>query len=91
MLEGGKVVEFRNQSASPTMTLMVDRDEMAPYMAKATATWHTHPKNNVNLSAPDHAMFLTLPSLRHYIVTERRIRAFEVRNGKVMLYEADCV
>lgn len=85
------VVEFPNESETPSLGLRVDQKKVAPYLPRAIATWHTHPQNNVNLSATDYAMFLTMPGLIHYIVTERRIRSFRVLNKKVMLHEADCV
>lgn len=65
--------------------------EVEPLLPDAAATWHTHPHNIVNLSLEDHAMFLSMPGVIHYIVTETRIRSFIVRNNKVLLHEADCL
>ncbi len=91
VLDDWSIVEFSNQSPTPNLDLVVDRAAVAPHLPRAIATWHTHPKNNVNLSSADYAMFLTLPGLTHYIATETRLRAFRVLNKRVMLHEADCV
>lgn len=91
ILEDGAVAEFKNQSQTPGKTLLVDRQSIEPFLPMAVASWHTHPENSVNLSCHDYAMFLTMPSLTHYIITETRIRSFVVSNGKVMLHEADCI
>jgi hypothetical protein len=70
---------------------MVAEADIDPYRTRAVAMWHTHPANNVNLSATDYAAFLLHPEWVNYIVTETRVRSFVVRNKMVMLHEADCV
>lgn len=70
---------------------MVYTEDVEKYRDSAYAMWHTHPRNNVNLSPEDYSLFLRLPRLRQYIVTETRVRSFFVRNGKVYLDEADCL
>lgn len=91
VLLDGTIVELKNESPTPDKTLWVPRQMIDEFGAAAEATWHTHPRNNVNLSPDDWRMFQSLPELKHFIVTETRVRLFSVRNGKVMLDEADCV
>ena len=91
LLASGEVVELPNHSNTPEKSFMLARQDIKPYDGQAVATWHTHPENNVNLSALDYLAFLQLPNLTHYIVTETRIRSFVIRNNTVMLHEADCV
>lgn len=91
MLRDGTVVELRNNSPRPDLTALIEQEDIDKYAAEAVATWHTHPKGNVNLSAADYRMFLGMPQYMHYIVADKRVRSFVVRNNKVMLHEADCV
>lgn len=91
VLRDGSAVELKNESPTPSTHFQVDADKASVYEDRAVATWHTHPRNNVNLSADDYWFFLSKPELLHYIVTETRMRCFSVRNGKVMLHDADCV
>lgn len=90
ILSGGRIVELQNESPTPERTLMVRRSLVEQY-EDAQAMWHTHPAGNVNLSAADYRLFLSLPHLFHYIVTETRVRRFRVQNKQVMLDEADCL
>jgi proteasome lid subunit RPN8/RPN11 len=83
VLSSGEIVELRNRSPLPEVTFMVTVDDIEAHPT-AVAFWHTHPRNNVWLSAEDHAMFLRTPQLLQYIVAERRIRSYEVASGKVL-------
>ena len=51
----------------------------------ATATWHTHPGKDPNLSEEDMAGFRQWPQLRHYIVGIRDgqpyVQCFAIENG----------
>lgn len=89
ILRDGSVVELPNVSPTPHLSFMAADSSLDPYRAETEATWHTHPKNNVNLSSADFLAFQRMPAWVHYIVTERRIRSFIVRNNMVMLHEAD--
>lgn len=91
VLQGGETVELKNHSRNPSETALIAQSDIDAWGDKTVATWHTHPKDNVNLSATDYQMFLGLPHLQHYIVASKRVRLFVVRNNKVMLHEADCV
>lgn len=87
----GTIIELKNVSLEPRNQLIVDRAEVDQFKGSTQATWHTHPNNRPNLSAEDYWMFLALPPMDHYIITETKVRKFSVRNGKVMLDEAHCV
>lgn len=91
VLLDGTVVELKNHSPTPDRNLLIARAEVDELVKYAYASWHTHPANNVNLSGTDYRMFQSLPSLKHFIVTETRVRCFSVRNNKVYLDEADCI
>lgn len=91
VLRSEEIVELRNNSPRPDLTALIAQDDIDAYGEDVVATWHTHPKGNVNLSGADYRMFLGMPQCMHYIVTETRVRSFIVRNNKVMLHEADCV
>ena len=91
VLFDGTVIELRNQSPTPETGFMVDPEEFKSVSEYTVGMWHTHPKNNVNLSPLDHNTFKSLAGWTHYIVTETRVRSFIVRNNKVMLHEADCI
>ncbi len=91
VLRSGEVVELRNSSPRPDLTALIAQEDIDAYGDEVVATWHTHPKGNVNLSGTDYRMFLGMPHCMHYIVAGTRVRSFVVRNNKVMLHEADCV
>ena len=91
VLDDGSIVELRNQSQRPDQNAVVAQDDIDAHGDRVVATWHTHLKGNVNLSAADYRMFLGMPQCMHYIVTDTRVRSFVVRNNKVMLHEADCI
>lgn len=91
VLFDGSVIELKNQSPSPEINFMVDPDEFKGFKEYVVGMWHTHPKNNVNLSPLDYEAFRSLPNWTHFIVTQTRVRSFIIRNNKVMLHEADCL
>lgn len=86
VLEDGSIVELPNLSPTPNLTFAVE-EEAVTSLVTAVAMWHTHPKNNVNLSVNDYKVFVSLPKLTHYIVTESRVRSFIVQNGRAYLHD----
>ena len=91
VLLDGTILELQNESPTPGLTFHVKREAVDELLPAAVAMWHTHPQNNVNLSPADYGVFLSLPTLLQYIVTEKRVRSFKTIGGKVYVDEADCV
>lgn len=90
VLDDDTVIEIPNTAATPENDFSFPRSYFDHYSG-CVATWHTHPKNDPNLSIQDYKVFLTQPNLFHYIATDGIVWGFYVRNNKVFLYEDDSI
>lgn len=84
ILKSGEIVEVENVAEDPTCGFDVRPEDLIKYEDEAVATWHTHPGKDANLSLEDMEAFVSWPDWIHYIVGERDVRAYVVKNGMVV-------
>ena len=80
----GKVVEVQNCHADPEHGFLVKAEDIVKYADSASATWHTHPGQDANLSTDDFIAFLNWPKLKHYVVGADGVRCFVVEKGSLV-------
>lgn len=88
----GGFIEIDNIHDRPDIGFHMDPAAFLAAVEKgATATWHTHPGKDPNLSEEDMEGFKQWPSLRHYIVGIRDgepfVACFAIVDGVVMKAE----
>lgn len=85
ILPNGKVVEVENTSASPATSFDVSGESIMKYEGTAIGSWHTHPKDNSNLSVGDMETFLNWPDWDHYIIGNDGVTKYVVEDGEVLI------
>lgn len=88
ILRNGEIVEVENVCHDPKNGFDVKGEDLIRYEHEMVATWHTHPGADSNLSQGDYESFRAWPNLRHYIIGQDGIRAYEVRDGEVVNVDA---
>lgn len=83
ILKTGEIVEVPNICAEPEQGFDMRGEDLIKYPAISSATWHTHPDEDSNLSAGDYVTFLNWPELDHYIIGNDGVTKFQVRDGDV--------
>lgn len=85
VLNDGTVIECENISSTPEESFQVAAEEIIKYCDDATATWHTHPNSDNNLSAGDYETFMSWPNLAHYIIGTNGVREYYVKDGELLI------
>lgn len=85
ILKTGEIVEVVNICQEPELGFDMRGEDIIKYAPIASATWHTHPDDDSNLSAGDFHTFLNWPELEHYIVGNDGVTKFIVEDGDVLL------
>jgi len=62
------IIEVDNICADPEQGFMIKTEDILQYADIATATWHTHPNVNSNISDEDYVTVKNWPKLVHYII-----------------------
>ncbi|MBD9544247.1 hypothetical protein IB276_32910 [Ensifer sp. ENS04] len=83
ILKTGEIVEVVNICPTPTNGFDMRGEDLIRYTPIASASWHTHPGEDSNLSAGDFQSFLNWPELDHYIVGNDGVTRFRVEDGDV--------
>ena len=89
IMSDGEVVEIENIHAEPEEGFHMEPKTFLAYVENgATATWHTHPGADPNLSHEDLNGFRQWPQLDHHIVGIRdgkpAVHSFKVVDGIVV-------
>lgn len=87
----GLVIDVFNISNDPENSFMVLGEDILRWglHPETTASWHTHPGRNANLSVADYESFLNYPLLLHYIIGKNEIRVYRVEDGTVIEQKED--
>lgn len=84
----GELIEVTNIHLNPLKGFRMDPTEMLPLIEKASASWHTHPQEDPELSEEDYAGFTQWPKLVHHIVGVREgvptVESYEIVGGLVI-------
>jgi len=83
------IIELKNISENPKLDFVMREEDFKEYAGRIVATWHTHPITSANLSVEDYIMFRSKPDWYHYIVSEKEVWCYYIRNGKVILHEEE--
>lgn len=67
----------------------ISTEDLVRFKDEAIATWHTHPYSGSNLSPEDYTAFLNYPDWRHYIISEKDVWCFYIRNNLVVLFDEE--
>ena len=86
VLESGEIIELANTSES-NEEFSFDHKHLKT--EGAWATWHTHPKGLHNLSGADYNSFLTVPDLRHFVVTDISVMCFKTEFKLLLVIDHD--
>ncbi|AJD82918.1 hypothetical protein PJWF_00024 [Achromobacter phage JWF] len=89
ILRDGTILECQNTHEDPHIGFEISADDLVKYASQAVATWHTHPATSSNLSPDDYEAFLAWPQLRHYIISEKDVWCFFIRNNLVVLFDEE--
>jgi proteasome lid subunit RPN8/RPN11 len=89
ILSDGEIVECPNVHENPEKGFEIPLQSITQYRDRVSATWHTHPATGPNLSAQDYKAFQLWPRWYHYIIGEREVWCFYVRNNAVILFDED--
>lgn len=84
VLPDGSIVEVENDAPSPNDGFDVCPEDLITFGERAVASWHTHPNASANLSVLDNSAFLCWPKLRHFIIGNDGIKAYEITSGRVL-------
>jgi proteasome lid subunit RPN8/RPN11 len=84
VLTDGEIVETPNVAVDPINGFMIDPFQILEHEERLTATWHTHPNADANLSVDDFIMFKNWPDLDHYVIGRDGTRKFKVNKGTVV-------
>lgn len=87
VLDDNSIVECPNVHENPEKFFEISLDSIAKYEGRVVATWHTHPMTGPNLSADDYRTFQAYPDWFHYIVSDREVWCYYVRNKAVILVD----
>lgn len=68
ILTDGTFVHVANLHAEPVKGFHMDPKELVFYAGQISATWHTHPAQDPNLSEEDMNGFRQWPELEHHII-----------------------
>lgn len=85
ILKTGEIVEVVNICSDPENGFDMQGADIIKFAPQASATWHTHPGDDSNLSAGDFYTFLNWPELEHYIVGNDGVTKFVVDDGDVLI------
>lgn len=84
-MKDGAVIELTNVHSNPIQGFRMDPSDIVLHFSDATATWHTHPGADPNLSEEDYAGFLQWPELIHHIAGlrdgEPTVCSYQVLDG----------
>lgn len=81
----GAIIEVENVCHDPVNGFEIRGEDLVTHGEEASATWHTHPGVDSNLSFGDYRSFLNYPTLTHYIVGTDGVTGYVVENGKVVV------
>lgn len=88
LIVNGKAVVIKNVHPEPAKGFRMDAAQLLAKAEKATATWHTHPTTDPNLSEEDYAGFMQWPSLVHHIIGVRdgtpTVESYKIVDGLVV-------
>lgn len=79
-----EIVEVDNISQDPQNSFLVGAEDVLRYEEIATATWHTHPNEDANLSVGDYETFQNFPDMTHFIVGRDGVRVYEIVDGRLL-------
>ncbi len=85
ILKSGEIVEVPNICNEPTGGFDMRGSDILQFAPISTATWHTHPDEDSNLSSGDYLTFLNWPELDHYIIGNDGVTKFYVSEGDVLV------
>lgn len=87
------IVEVPNDASDPENGFAVSPENIDIYVEGkgATASWHTHPGKDSNLSGEDFRMFKAYRDMKHYIIGNDGTRCYQydAERGTVMEIETD--
>lgn len=78
------VVEVKNNHPNPELGFDISAEDLIKFEDSVTATWHTHPNTNANLSVHDEGAFWMYPDLVHYIIGNDGIRSYRFDGPRLM-------
>jgi len=82
------IVHVKNVAEDKSAGYEMDPTEALEYLDEATATWHTHPDTDPNLSGEDYSGFLSWPDMEHVIIGRRAgkvvVARYKIENGLVI-------
>jgi proteasome lid subunit RPN8/RPN11 len=87
VLNDDTIVECPNVHENPEKFFEISLESIGQYRDRVVATWHTHPMTGPNLTAEDYRAFQGYPEWFHYIVSEREVWCYYVRNKAVILVD----
>ena len=83
LTKGLKITEVENLAEDPANQFKMTMAQIE----KGFATWHSHPRNDANLSMADWTFFLSWPEKLHFIVHSGEVRLYYVEDG--IVYQVD--
>lgn len=85
------IVEVKNNCDKPMDGFKVSTQDLITHTEDGTcwATWHTHPKDDANLSGEDYRSFKSYPDYTHFIIGKDGVRAFKWNEDKKALVEVE--
>lgn len=84
VLSDGQIIEVPNSSTYPVNSFVISERDIAEYLDRLIATWHTHPRGPNNLSIDDYNTFMDLSQLHHIIVSHKSISVYKSDGQYVM-------
>lgn len=79
IIADGTICEVKNVSGDVMNGFEMSPQDIITHTEKlgATATWHTHPNQDANLSGYDHTTFMSWKKLFHFIIGNDGVRCFK--------------
>lgn len=86
-----EVIEVKNISNIPYESFAVSGEDILKYTSddKVWATWHTHPKEDSNLSGEDYVAFMNFPELLHFVIGHDGVTVYKVNSEKNIILKVD--
>ncbi|WMC09501.1 hypothetical protein PU634_10275 [Oceanimonas pelagia] len=87
VLDNGEIIELPNRAEQPALAFEVADADLAPYMGRVVASWHTHPRTSGNLSVSDYRTFQHYPDWQHYIIDQSSVWQYSVAFDYMVLLD----